>query len=215
MSEVEFEAWPSTPRLYRNMVITEKIDGTNACIIVSRLTPFDDSADWSDSAGVVLVDGVTYRVSAQSRKRLITPEDDNFGFAAWVRSRAAELAGFLGEGRHFGEWWGKGIQRGYDRDTRTFSLFNVERWDDKENNRLGWPDGLSVVPVLCRHTFNENKIHEVKAQLWASGSVAAPGYANPEGIIIWHQAARAKFKSTFDEFDLTGGKTWQKEEVSA
>lgn len=187
MCEVEFEAWPSTPRLYRNMVITEKIDGTNAAICV----------------------GPSGEFACQSRKRLIEPGDDNYSFAAWAYERREELSAFLGPGRHFGEWWGKGINRGYDRESRTFSLFNVERWADKPNNRLDWPEGLSVVPTLCRHTFNENKIHEVKAQLWAGGSKAAPGYGNPEGIIIWHQAARAKFKSTFDEYDLAGGKTWQ------
>jgi hypothetical protein len=41
------------------------------------------------------------------------------------------------------------------------------------------------------------------------GSVAAPGFMDPEGVIVWHPAAGAKFKSTFDQFDREGGKTWQ------
>ena len=35
---------------------------------------------------------------------------------------------FLVPGRHFGEWWGSGIQRGYGLDEKTFSLFNAYRW---------------------------------------------------------------------------------------
>jgi hypothetical protein len=30
MSNVEFQAWPKTPRLFRGIVITEKIDGNDA-----------------------------------------------------------------------------------------------------------------------------------------------------------------------------------------
>ena len=51
----EFRAWPSIPRLYRDCVITEKIDGTNAAVVVTD-------------------DGQVY---AQSRKRVITRGDDN------------------------------------------------------------------------------------------------------------------------------------------
>lgn len=187
MSGIVFEAWPSTPRLNRNMVVTEKIDGTNAAIVIGEDGEF----------------------ACQSRKRLIVPGDDNFGFAAWAHERREELTAFLGPGRHFGEWWGKGIQRGYGRETRTFSLFNVERWDDIPNNRVwAWPEGLNVVPVLKRGVFDTMTIAVVKANLQWGGSAAAPGFMNPEGVVIWHTAARAKFKSTFDEFDTAGGKTW-------
>ena len=30
-----------------------------------------------------------------------------------------------------------------------------------------------------------------------TGSMAAPGYNNPEGVVIWHEAARCLFKKTF------------------
>ena len=64
MNVAEFRAFHKIPRLFRDVIITEKIDGTNACVVV---TP----------------DGT---VLAQSRSRFITPEDDNFGFAAWVQA---------------------------------------------------------------------------------------------------------------------------------
>lgn len=52
-----------------------------------------------------------------SRTRWITPEDDNYGFAKWANENKEELLK-LGIGQHFGEWWGSGIQRGY----------NLQRW---------------------------------------------------------------------------------------
>jgi hypothetical protein len=169
------------------MVVTEKIDGTNAAIVITEDGGF----------------------ACQSRKRLITPKDDNYGFAAWAHERREELTMFLGPGRHFGEWWGKGIQRGYGLDERQFSLFNVKRWEGAE--AATWPDGLYVVPVLYRGPFDLTRVNTVKALLNFSGSRAAPGFMKPEGVIIWHEAAGQKFKSVFDEHDNYGGggKTWQ------
>ena len=69
MSEDTFPAFPKIPRLRRAIVVTEKIDGTNALVSI-------------DEAGVV---------RAGSRSRWITPEADNFGFAAWVAKHAEEL----------------------------------------------------------------------------------------------------------------------------
>lgn len=62
MTTREFVSWPKIARLNRDMVVTEKIDGTNAAIIVTE-------------------DGDLY---CQSRTRVISLEQDNFGFAAWV-----------------------------------------------------------------------------------------------------------------------------------
>ncbi len=100
-----FEGFPKMPRLMREVVVTEKIDGTNACVAISE--------DGSFQVG--------------SRRRWITPEKDNHGFAAWAHAHRDELMQ-LGPGRHFGEWWGRQIQRGYGLDERRFSLFNVARW---------------------------------------------------------------------------------------
>jgi hypothetical protein len=59
-------------------------------------------------------DGVIY---AQSRSRMITPSDDNCGFAAWVRDTAGPWTQAYNEGPAgtvtiFGEWAGQGIQKG-------------------------------------------------------------------------------------------------------
>src|SRR5579884_1104486 len=161
---VQFEPWPSIARLNRQAIITEKLDGTNAAIVIGENGEF----------------------ACQSRKRLITPQDDNHGFARWAYERADELTMFLGPGRHFGEWWGKGINRGYGLDEKRFSLFNVMRWVPTEavdvEETGPWPAGLSVVPVLYTGPFNTGVVSLVMGSLKQGGSVAAPGFKNPEGI---------------------------------
>lgn len=166
----EFEAFPKMGRLYREIVITEKIDGSNAQIYIG-----DD--------GEFLVG---------SRNRWITPESDNFGFASWALSNKEELLK-LGPGRHFGEWWGAGIQRRYGLDHKRFSLFNTLRW-----NKDNIPSCCHVVPELYRGVFDEDEIQKTRDLLIAEGSQASPDFMNPEGIIIFHTAARVGMKYTFD-----------------
>lgn len=168
----EFIAFPKIPRWDKQVIITEKIDGTNACVIV----PDDDSP-----------------LVAQSRNRIITPESDNFGFAMWVSQHEDELRQ-LGPGHHYGEWWGVGIQRGYNLSERRFSLFNVGRWRDAEVR----PACCHVVPVLWEGTLVEASPHEILRLLGLFGSKAVEGYNNPEGIMIYHTAAKQYFKHLFD-----------------
>lgn len=166
---VEFEAFPKIARLFREVTITEKIDGTNAQIIIDE-------------------DG---HVFAGSRSRLITPKDDNFGFAAWVDKNADDLRK-LGPGRHYGEWWGAGIQRRYGLTERRFSLFNTARWSDDSVR----PACCHVVPVLYQGIMHTYAVDNAIQELRALGSKAAPGFMDPEGVIVWHEAARQYFKIT-------------------
>jgi hypothetical protein len=212
MSEVEFVGFPSLARLNRDMTITEKIDGTNAGVHVTPLIPYDDMMDWGDDRGVVTVGGSTYRVTAQSRKRLIYPGDDNFGFASWVEKNGKDLAKVLGEGLHFGEWWGSGVQRGYGltKGERRFSLFNTLRWRD---TNLSEVEGLGMVPELFVGSFSTNTIETVKYELQVTGSQASKGFMNPEGLVVFHHASRSAYKTTYDDCDdygHGGGKTWTK-----
>ncbi len=167
--EMIFEPFPKIARLSRGCVVTEKIDGTNAQVVVSE-------------------DGT---VLAGSRSRYVTPEQDNHGFARWVQEHADELRG-LGEGRHFGEWWGRGIQRGYNQVEKKFSLFNVSRWKGAE-----LPSCIGLVPVLYEGDFDTIQIEGVLDRL-RLGSVAAPGYPFPEGVVIYHAASRMLFKKTIE-----------------
>jgi len=172
---IAFQEFASISRLSRDMVVTEKIDGTNAQVCV-------------------LEDGT---VLAGSRNRWITPEDDNFGFARWVKEHEDELRTGLGVGSHYGEWWGAGIQRRYGLDHKRFSLFNVHRWADDAVR----PACCHVVPVILHWTFDTAKVDECLADLDALGSVAAPGFMKPEGVVVYHAASKTLFKKTLDKND--------------
>jgi len=174
-----FQEFPKMARLSKDCVITEKIDGTNAQVLI-------------------LDDG---QVFAGSRTRMITPEADNFGFAKWVRANEDALRSTLGPGRHFGEWWGSGVQRGYGLSEKRFSLFAVHQWENAD-----LPPGVFTVPVLYRGEFSTQAIDEIMSQLWTSGSVAAPGFRKPEGVVVFHSAAQCVFKKTFED-----GHKWQQE----
>jgi hypothetical protein len=167
-----FEEFPKIPRLRRGCVITEKIDGTNAGVFIAE-------------------DGLT--VHASSRTRWITPEDDNFGFAAWVKEHAGELL-TLGPGMHFGEWWGAGIQRRYGLDHKRFSLFNTSRWGGSKAGTR--PACCDVVPVIRGCEFSDQAITETLDALRTNGSLASPGFMRPEGIVVYHPASKGMFKVT-------------------
>ncbi|WP_426287480.1 RNA ligase family protein [Luteibacter sp. E-22] len=167
---LEFIAFPKMARLSREVVITEKIDGTNAQIAIGE--------DGSFHTG--------------SRNRWITPDDDNYGFSRWAHEHRDDLMQ-LGPGRHFGEWWGQGIQRGYGLTEKRFSLFNVGRW-----NAENIPACCHVVPTISVGVCNDSTVEEAISWLRKYGSEAAPGFMRPEGIIIYHTAARVSFKKTLD-----------------
>lgn len=164
---MDFQGFPKISRLSRDCVITEKIDGTNAQIVIGE-------------DGEFLVG---------SRKGWITPEDDNFGFARWAYENKEELLK-LGPGQHFGEWWGQGIQRRYDLTEKRFSLFNTARWGKER------PACCHVVPVLYAGLFSTDEAEQAIITLADLGSMAAPGFMNPEGIVIFHTAANSMFKKT-------------------
>ena len=165
---IPFPAFGKIPRLNREMIITEKIDGTNALVHVTE-------------------DG---QVRAGSRKRWITPESDNYGFAKWVAEHEGELRE-LGPGNHYGEWYGAGIQRRYDLDHKRFALFNVERWS---TGRPGCCDVVPVIAYVQRSDELSPVLDMTLSELRTYGSVAVPGFMNPEGIVLYHTAARQLFK---------------------
>ncbi len=172
---MEFTSFPKMARLSREVIITEKIDGTNAQIYI-------------------LDDGVTMYVG--SRTRWITPQDDNFGFAKWCAANYDELL-TLGPGKHFGEWYGKGIQRGYGLSDKRFALFNASRW-----NAENVPSCCEVVPVLYRGMFDTSIAESLIDDLSKNGSYVVPGFMNPEGIIVYHIAAGIGFKKTVRNDDV-------------
>ncbi len=179
MEEHKFEGFQKISRLNRECVVTEKIDGTNALIYI-------------------LDDGETMLVG--SRTKWITPKDDNMGFAKWVEANKTELLK-LGPGRHFGEWWGAGIQRKYGLTEKRFSLFNVAIWADDAVR----PKCCHVVPELGRGMDIRAVTEAALAQLREKGSVAAPGFMKPEGIVIYHTASQQLFKVTLEKDESPKG----------
>jgi hypothetical protein len=176
---MDFVEFDKIARLSRNCVVTEKIDGTNASITITEEGEF----------------------LTGSRTRWITPEDDNFGFARWTAANKEELLK-LGPGSHYGEWWGLGIQRNYGQKEKRFSLFNTARWSDDSVR----PTCCSVVPVLFSGLFDSVDIFYALKNLSENGSKAAPGFMKPEGIVIWHEAARMYFKKTIEKDDAPKSK---------
>jgi hypothetical protein len=181
-----FEAFPKLGRISKTAVVTEKIDGTNAQIYIPT-DYFDLSVE--EQAKGIQVDDKTF-ILAGSRNRWLSHEADNFGFWHWVEENKHDLAK-LGPGRHFGEWWGQGIQRGYGLTEKRFSLFNALRWNDDNTNR---PASVYVVPVIGHYTLD--KLDDAMSYLREYGSFAAPGFMNPEGIVIYND--RTMYKRTFE-----------------
>jgi len=205
---VDFRPFPKITRLSREALITEKIDGTNAQVMI---VPADQAAVSGAEPTVV---GTEFTIYAGSRNRWITPADDNFGFAAWVLDHAEEIT-LLGPGRHFGEWWGSGIQRGYGlaKGEKRWSLFNTMRWHSHgetprvfaspdprapPKTTVEAPACVSVVPVLYQGEFSTVQAQHALDSLGASGSIASPGFMSPEGIVVFHVAGGIAFKKTLD-----------------
>lgn len=174
---MNFTPYPKTPRISQAFwcIITEKLDGTNAQITIK--------------------DGEI--VAVGSRSRFITPGKmtDNFGFAGWVEENKTELIK-LGDGTHYGEWYGLGIQRGYGLTEKRFALFDVLRWVHKDNPDL--PGCVELVPVIYRGAYSPEVVAQAMQMLRDDGSMAAD-FNNPEGIIVEMNGVRAKH--TFEHVD--------------
>lgn len=200
----EFIGFPKIPRLSRNCIISEKIDGTNGQIFIGL-----------DEDG-------TMEFLVGSRSRWITLKNDNHGFARWAYEHQEELM-LLGPGHHFGEWWGQGINRGYGLKEKRFSLFNTIRWNENLFNeyKIGaWetskskeprpifaraPECCGVVPILYNGPFGMGAIYDQLRELRELGSLAAPGWMKPEGVVVYHTASGHLYKKTLERDEKPKG----------
>lgn len=189
---VVFQEFPKLPRLSREVLISEKIDGTNSSLLIT---------DYGD-------------ILTGSRTKWVTPQEDNKGFAAWVQGNKEEILK-LGPGRHFGEWWGSGIGRGYNlpKGEKRLSLFNISRWalygtepklisevTNKYQDLL--PECIGLVPLIARGIFHTTLIDEAMDRLKTNGSFASPGFMRPEGIVIFHISGNVGFKKTIENDEI-------------
>jgi len=184
-----FQAFKKIPRLFREIVITEKIDGTNASITITE--------DGQIRAGCRTRYVYPNKPKEEGKKAEVT---DNFGFAAWVEANRQELLK-LGPGRHFGEWYGKGINRGYGLQDKRFALFNVSV------DRSSAPSCVGFVPVLAVGPFDTGLVRECLRRLTLDGSVAVPGFRPAEGVVIYHKAGGVLLKSTIENDEKPKGVT--------
>lgn len=221
-----FRPFSKMPRLNREVIITEKIDGTNAQIVIAHrdvinacLAQSQDLPEYARPEHVVAGKG-DLEILVGSRTRWIRPkragekgDPDNYGFAAWVEKNSDELFK-LGEGRHFGEWFGSGINRAYGltNGERRFALFNTDRWlpvphllpnqpgvyQKTEDGGAEGPACCYVVPLLWQGDFSKFDIDFMLSMLREHGSFAAEGFKNPEGIVIFHTASQSCYKVTLE-----------------
>lgn len=185
----EFRGWGSTTRENKNKTITEKIDGTNGCVVIYN-----------------------GQVKAQSRKRIITPDDDNYGFAKWVYENAGALMDTLGFGYHYGEWFGEGIQKNpLGIEGKRFALFHATKYTEANGFDLSRVDGLETVPLLHHGQCDVWTIPDIMSDLQDFGSKVVGAAqqtvqsnifedlswtkaADAEGIIIWNNETKTRTK---------------------
>ena len=195
---MEFEKFGSLTRFSQGWTITEKLDGSNGQIAI---VPCDGRASWGDQENDwAILDKVDdHFIYAGSRKRWLqaNKQQDNFGFASWVLENAQELVAKLGEGRHFGEWYGGKIQRGYGLTEKRFALFNAHRWSDDEVR----PECCEVVHTFMLNQYLDNPHEDARMimdMMEEEGSFHVPGFMNPEGVVMYHGPSGTSFKKTFD-----------------
>lgn len=112
-----------------------KVDGTNAAI-------------------QALGDG---EFAAQSRTRVLTPEDDNYGFARWAHEYAGYMGSLhtaLGRAVIFGEWCGPGVQKRTAAariDRKVFAVFAIQFGDPHRESARLLVDPARIAEVLPEH----------------------------------------------------------------
>ena len=186
---IEFIGMPKIARLSREIVISEKIDGTNALVYISE-----------DLSPITLQSGRVVPFLVGSKSRWIFPENDNHGFARWAYEHVEDLLK-LGKGWHRGEWWGRGIQRNYGLTEKRFSLFNTAKWSDDTIR----PECCRIVPVLYKGIFDTQIIDGVLKQLSIDGSYAEKNFMKPEGIVIYHTHGNFYLKKTIENDEKPKG----------
>ena len=115
--------WPSIESLFN---VRRSLQKTGTERVVSYLGKI--KLDGTNAAVQISTDG---RVAAQSRSNIITPEQDNMGFARWVADNKEYFSKLASTGHLtiFGEWCGKGIQKGTaiaQLDRKVFAVFAIQ-----------------------------------------------------------------------------------------
>ena len=120
---VQIQSWPSIELLYNLRRSLEALGETPKITYRAKI-----KLDGTNGGVQIFTDGT---VAVQSRSQIITLENDNLGFAAWV-SQNIDFFAALASAEHatiFGEWCGKGIQKRTavsECDRKIFAVFAVQ-----------------------------------------------------------------------------------------
>lgn len=155
--------------------ITQKIDGTNAQIVISP-------------EGELL---------ACSKNRVLTEHSDNYNFYKFCMENKQVLIDFLGVGRHYGEWAGPKINSGEGLTENTLVLFDYWKYKDQQMPL----EQLTHVPILLDQTLDHvlmyDAINTTNRDLQLKGSKLVPGFMDVEGMVlqIGSQSMKYRFRS--------------------
>ncbi len=86
---------------------------------------------------------------------------------------------------------------------KIFSLFNVHKWADDSIR----PACCRVVPTLWKGIFDTSHVNAELSRLKYLGSMAAPGFMKPEGVVIFHTASGHLYKKTIEKDEQPKGRT--------
>lgn len=174
-------------------IISEKIDGTNGLIEINY-----DSVKFG------------------SKNRYLESHEDNAGFmnfysyhknifintAKELNEKEIEISGEtltkyeeIYPIHIYGEWFGKGIQRGYGLDKKFFMPFNPEYAElliEHEVPHIVRPY------ILYEGKFSEKVATSSMHFLKEEGSYVIPKYMKPEGIVIYFPKYNFYLKDTFE-----------------
>ncbi len=120
---VQIQSWPSIELLYNLRRSLELVGEAPKITYRAKI-----KLDGTNGGIQIFTDGT---VAVQSRSQIITPENDNLGFARWV-SENIDFFAQLASDEHatiFGEWCGKGIQKRTaisECDRKIFAVFAVQ-----------------------------------------------------------------------------------------
>ena len=172
---MDFQAWKDIKRWNGlQVIITSKIDGTNAQILITE-----------------------NQIVAGSRTRYLSLDSDNYGFARFVEENKEELREKLGLGTHYGEWYGAGIGSTYGLKEKRLVLFNTNKIFEK-----GLPNRIDILPILYQGLYTDTIINEVLIDLKSNGSKLVPGWMKPEGIVIFFPQLGHRFKRVFEQEEV-------------
>ena len=216
---MKFTKFPKIQRFDKmTLLITQKLHGTNASIWIVKVDPELECLAHTDELEFFTSDR-QYIVKAGKRSSFITCEKDNFGFAKFVHANKDALAEALGEGVHFGEWVGPGINSGEGLEEKRLALFNVlglEKRKEELEAECKWPDRVDLVPVLYFGNSNDiqTEVDKAMIELKNNGSKYCAGFMRPEGVVTSILGTNTKFKKVFDAEETQWTKAGDKPKVN-